>query len=421
MSINSNIFWEPVPFLDICPGNPSQVQKQDVLRSQLKNQAALLDWVLQALRQLQAGNLHMMDGLVGENACQIRAMMFADLCSQPQSQDEILKAIQKVQEVQARYASADISKKQMSMNEVLSHNHLQFSLPKFLLAASTAYILWVTKISTLSIKTNAGDNSRFVLIESSTDNSLLIKPEERTTKKNSKGEMVVKGTLFSEKVDKIARQKLAEYSVDYIQQLAAQLPENEENKELQRFVNGSYVKYDESGRPTIPCFAFMDIINKSAIQRKIPILLTVKRIELDENITNADPDRYPFGEMTSQFYKVVNGDYVYQKETPLPNTPLIVMDGYAITSRKIQDIQAQLQDIPLKDNVLGNDAAHPQYPRSIKWDKEKGLESTRWEDYLKIAKDKGFCRENSSLCFIAHVYPDVYRHQLEFIRRQDGS
>jgi hypothetical protein len=398
MSIDTNL-GELTSILDLFPsGYLQQNEGKAALLGKLVHYRALLQLTTDALQNLQQNRLHLFDGLVGENACQIRAIMMADLAKKNLGGfiENQLTSLKKASELIQTKDIENSIPKYMRFCDLIEKHELNLKLPRLLLAATLAYHLCITKI--------VGETT-FRKIQ--TEGIAVIETTDSDYTDPCKWQFanIPIQANFASKMDSFARKKLAEYSVWYVQELVQQLPKNAEVEELRKFSSNAYKKNDGNGRDCLPCFIFMDILYRYALQGQIPILLKM-------GIVNPDTLSLEKEDEFFLYYQAKDGQYVHQDnvtEVP-PDQPVIVMDGFSMALKKFE--KAALRDTlltsSLADNVLGNDAAHRQYPTDKH--SQVTLPITRWEEYRSIARTKGFSRENPDLCYIYHVYADTLGH-----------
>lgn len=388
---------EAIPLLTLLPGNHTQKQKSRDLQNTLGQYFIILNLAMKALKALKKGRLQKFDGLVGENSCQIRAVMVADIFQQLKGSSTLDGYVQQVNGFLASVSKILKNNfERQSFQELLKKEKLELELPQWLFAATLAYQLCITKTSDLGfIKENG------VIIRSSnekTDFSLFTQKLENCPALSKK---------FLKSIDQLARTTLSRLSVQYVQYAFTSIVNinslNEEEICLNQLIHA--VKDDGNGRSTIPCFAFMDVLLRYARVKKVPIFLSIKIV---------DPETLELGKNLPFYYQSNGNGYSYLEDFSREpgEQELILMEGYSMGSNKLgeETLTQKLLSLPLEYNILGNDAAHHQYAG----DKKDLIRPSfaRCEYYREIALKHGFCKENPELCYIDHVYAGTLKERV---------
>lgn len=431
------IFYTPLgklmPLLEIYPCNASAPQNSKQLGIAVKNYTVIVDIALRALNELLSGNPVAFDGLVGENACQIRAAMFADLTNQIATRQTVRKTVEsnvkRLAEIQDGLRTIKLTtdkKAQMSLEKLLMEKNLTIDLPPYMLSAILAYVLTITKIqadtvfcfeSAKIIKRRAPDK---------TDYSLLS-AHLYGAKANR---MAIEG--LAKKLDGTARTLLSRMSVSYIQEEASLV----QDIHLQAIVNTKNVMRDGLGRSCIPCFAVLDVVLRRSLVKQTPILLKVTRIDM-KTAKKVDNKQLallyrPVKDGTS--YEVAKGGTKLLEEALpsllkaivdiiaeyAPNTKAkfnaeagIVIEGFSIGDYIADDLEVFLKKLAsrqISDLILANAARHPQYPGNLKA-LDPPIDGVRREQYMKLAIDQGIGEAVPSILDIDHIYCDTLYNQ----------
>ncbi len=384
------ILGELTPLLNMLPGNHHQVEKKEQLLVKVLNYKLIVNLAISALEE----GLNFKDGLVGENACQTRSVMFAEWANESNFVPTVTKYITELKDIDQRLQG--LNQKHLtkaSLSAFLEKHQLQITLPKIFIAAAMAYQLFITKEWEIKFAFNSVENRIDLIANEKTVPTKLL---------SFKGSQVTKS--FVENIDKHSRKLLSLYSIEYVQGIVNQLPLDNEVEELKVLAHA--VRDDGNGRSAIPCFAYMDILYRHCINKNIPILLKVSSV---------DPNTLLPGEFIYLYYEVDGGEFKHREDyqNAPQNLGVVVMESYAMGLVHLDNatLKRELLSHPLKENVLGNDAAHHQYAGD-KQDKFRP-KNVRCEDYRSIALAKGFCKENPRLCYIDHVYADTLFHQLQ--------
>ncbi|KTD56226.1 hypothetical protein [Legionella shakespearei] len=173
---------------------------------------------------------------------------------------------------------------------------------------------------------------------------------------------------FAKKLGHFHQKRLSELSCDFIFNLVKELPESQELESILPLVHH---KADE-GRMVLPCYCVTEIIVLHMIEKNANMLFLV------DVITPTKRARIPLflrGSKKQQNFELIEHDTAHDE-------PCMVMYG----SRKshntgIKNIQKQLLLIGIKEVILSNNAAHPQYSG-------KTLSSYRENHYATLISER---------------------------------
>lgn len=153
---------------------------------------------------------------------------------------------------------------------------------------------------------------------------------------------------FAKKLGHFYQKRLSELSCDFIFNLVKELPESQELESILPLVHHQA----DEGRMVLPCYCVTEIIVLHMIEREANMLFLV------DVIMPTKRTRIPLflkGSKIKHNFELIKQDTAYDE-------PCMVMYG----SRKsrsvtLKGIQEQLLSIGIKEIILSNNAAHPQY------------------------------------------------------------
>lgn len=153
---------------------------------------------------------------------------------------------------------------------------------------------------------------------------------------------------FAKKIGHFYQKRLSELSCDFIFNLVKELPESQELESILPLVHHQA----DEGRMVLPCYCVTEIIVLHMIEKKANMLFLV------DVITPSKRTRIPLflkGSKTTHNFELIKQDTAHDE-------PCMVMYGSRKShSATVNDIQEQLLTIGIKEVILSNNAAHPQY------------------------------------------------------------
>jgi hypothetical protein len=352
------------------------------LRTCLKEYSLLLVAVQQAMVALKTCDLEQFDAVVGENACQIRAvkitMLFTKyLESVGLIQIQIEKAQKKIEILSKSLTS--LMKKGISFQSLLKEEELDVVLTSDEFFLIESFLLSVAKT-----------------VKPSKSSSPLCRNDAVNPKKLKQFETDVSVSFVDNLVKKI-RQLLSTASVNFVREQARAL----DDEQLKKMSSADFtIKYNNW--PCIPMFWTYKTLLLAAQNNGLPLVMYAKFLAKDRG--------YAIVNEVCIFFKPdidIRGNS-YAASTPFPadlDRAAIVVQGVVcgdlLPSRK--QWQSTIGN-PI-DVVLAGAAEHRQYPDSKEDQRIEILCDEEFENYRKMAKSSGYALENPSVFFIQHVYP----------------
>jgi hypothetical protein len=362
----------------------TEAKKNLELKKGLKEYRALLTVVLEANQALQAGNLEKFDSLVGENACQIRAIRIAIIASKKivdftVINGQIKQSLEKVDLLLEPKLIESLMTKSVSLKSLLKEKGLDIFLTEEQDFVVQAYLLKEIKIIPIDKPLNSiyqieGSNvakiCRFGDITKSFANSLVAK-----TKKT-----------------------LAAASVQFMKNSAAQL----QDPLLERAASKEFT-VAKNGLSCIPMFWTYKTILLTAQKEGVPLLVHVKFLEKEgEEYTVIDEEHMLF--QTSENKRFIEVDSVKADR----NQPALIVQGVACGQKGQGLTKDQWKESMRKTTpvgvILAGAADHRQYPDSTQDALVEKLADQEYEGYKALAQSHGFSDKNPATFFIQHVY-----------------
>ncbi|MFZ4772466.1 MAG: hypothetical protein ACOYK9_00540 [Chlamydiia bacterium] len=365
------------------------------LRSSLKEYFALLSIVIEAVTFFQAGNYEKFDALVGENACQIRAVFvattaFRNLIACDALLIETKRIKGKTEVLLEEKIIAALMTEEVSFAQVIKDNDLIFSLGFEGVFLVLSFIL----TETMSIIYDYND-----------DSSLSLKGKSVHQKLNRFGEIT---SNFSLKLFARSRKLLAELSTQYIQEIAHKL--NDEKLDLmlsEKFI----VKYN--GHLLVaPMFWTYKCLLLAAEKEGIPIIIHAKFLKKKDSCFTVVDNEWLFFETS-----LSKGIELNQQKNNLSKA-VWVIEGAVRVDRDDSDFKNEWKRKITKYSantiILAGAADHRQYPDPKQDQKIEIIEDCEYECYKEFARLEGFSASNPTMFFIQHVYAASIERCLRF-------
>ncbi len=350
------------------------------LQRSLKEYQLLLAVLDESIDAFEKGELEKFDSLVGENACQIRAIRIAFIHSVNSINYKKLKLLISrsrniINEILSGKKIATLMTDGISLKEVLESYQLDLPLNSDEVFALKSFLL-----TEMKEVVHAGN-----LMPS------LARKSRCTPVKIKRFDSDISYT-FTNRLASHVRQRLSVASVKFVRDIAIDLKDSE----LIRMVSDDFTILHNSLH-CIPMFWTYKILLKSAKKRGIPLIIHIKFVEQKN-------DGYHVTNEEKLFFNPVetlNG-IRYQEASPNEidlQKAACVVQGVACTNSEWDKSNIVHSII---DTILAGAADHRQYPNP---DVQISVNDPEFEQFKLMALDKGFSSENPTSFFIQHVYP----------------
>jgi hypothetical protein len=388
------------------------------LRKGLFEYNLLLILLEDAISDFENNNLEKFDALVGENACQIRAVKIALLSSQ-NSADTSACQIRAVKiallssqnsadtsaikqdlknaktSVQALLAEKNIKKimhSDHSLHDIITSENLEILMSHDILYIYLSYLLCLMKEK-----------------ENGIPNSLCFR-DKCSPKKLKMYEKNISSS-FAKALASKTRKLLSEFSVHFTRELAWGL----KDLNLIQMVSDEFT-HQYSSWSCIPMFWTYKTLLKFAHQKKIPLVIVAKFLKQIAG-------EYQVIDKEVLFYKPsIDGKSYHYIESELDKDDLtkaaVVIEGHVCLKNekpifcKIKWKERFSQN-SIVDVILAGAADHRQYPDQ---DHTITFSDAEYDRYRSIAQNKGFSLANPTTFLISHVFPQQIGKILYFYR-----
>lgn len=353
------------------------------LKKGLLEYSLLLKVSKQAFISLEEGDLEKFDALVGENACQIRAIKIALIASR--DLDYIQEHVQRISLTLAKVSSlleeSSIQKLMhsgKSLKTILEENGLEHALSSDDQFCIQSFILCEMR-------------------EAQTDEEAIetLCRDPKLLPQKLKCLQPEISTSFLKSLASKMRKLLSETSVKFVKEIAEEI----QNTELFEILS-TYTNYYNT-RPCTPMFWTYKTLLLMAQKERVPLILKAKFC--DQN----DPHLKVVSEKAIYFKPCPFSSKYIQAEPTLEEleAPACIVEGAVCIEEDLSFIQPKwektLGQHSIEDIILAGAADHRQYPDSTI---ELTIQDQQYLNYKKLAKEGGFSLENPKTFFIRHIY-----------------
>lgn len=358
------------------------------LQKSLKEYRLLVSALLESILALENGDLEKFDSIVGENACQIRAIriaiIFSSNCKNYQTfRDQIGLVLSKIDELLAPKNISVLMSSGKSFKQILEEYNLNIQLTSDEAFKLKSYLLTEMK------EVISNDEFMSSLCRKSKCTPIRIKRINPDISYS-----------FTTRLASHLRQKLSAASVNFIRDLANDL----QDSYLVHMVSDDF-KITHNALECIPMFWTYKILLKSAQKNRIPIVVQVKFLEKHQNGYRVNGEKFFFFSPSQNTY--IEGT---PSESDLEKAACVIQ-GVAYSDSS-WDESLLVQSI--SHVILAGAADHRQYPDP---NHLISIESAEYDYFKLLAKTQGFSADNPKTFFIQHVYPaqvkKVLNHQLQ--------
>ncbi|HEY4255465.1 MAG TPA: hypothetical protein VGM34_03870 [Chlamydiales bacterium] len=360
----------------------------------------------EAIRSLKKGDLHHFDPLVGENACQIRAIKVALIF--PSCLQEVEALEKKCFFLKQAIASltgsiVSLNKSRISLQDLIQKESLDFILTDDEYFFVQSFLLTIGKVR--NKKVSNSDSSEANPMRLTTEYMDINKLKDFAESMSQTLVHKPIGRAFAEKLVKKSREQLSLSSVHFVQKSMQTL------SRIKPVLSDEFV-YNHLGLSCLPCFWATYILMQKALEEMIPIVLHVE-------LRTKEGQDEPFRKCFFYFKATKNG---YQRMNPSPecwDLPALILVGN--TYRNFTDLPDQqlwekqlLEHSPI-DLTLACAAAHRQYPNPIADELFTKNRFPAYEYYKQKAQEWGCSIHNASLFLMYHVFCSKVNYFRDFL------
>lgn len=379
---------------ELLPYDP-RVKSGVRLLSGLKEYFLILQASEETIECIKRGEIDNFDPLVGETACQIRALKIADILLNMRFNKETDCKIKSAKEIIKKliFNIKTLESCSKSLYDLFIIEKLEIVVNADFMFMTRSYILSKVKL----------------LMPQNPNESLF---DNLVTKPKLVRDISHVGVDYAERFVRKLRVDLSESSVSYIQELSKKLPQP--HQLCVKLVSAQF-SIRHIGLQCIPYYWTTQILMQHALIREIPIILLAEQRASDKDYQTIKKAIIYF-EATPAGYR--NIDYI----TPHLDKPAIIVCGTSNANSYELPNQMQwtqeLKEHGITDLILAHAASHPQYPDKSKEAMLQNIEDSSYQYYKEKADVWGCSIKNPSRFFIIHIFCDKVSH---FIQKQRPS
>jgi len=371
---------------DLMPYDLNKKVKSE-LRISLKEYKMLLDLSIEAINALDRLEIDKFDALVGENACQIRAVWIAIIAKKNLVFAKDVKNKIKSIKTKATFLLKEniigrLMKKEISLEELLVVEELFVPLNLQELFTIQCFLLREVRLNSF--------NSKWLV-------SLFIKEKGDPKKLKKFGDI---SSSFADKLVSKVRKNIAKISVQFVRESA----NKSGNTNLIKMLSDEFTINHNNHLQCTPMFWAYKALLFEAKNEEIPLILHTMFI--DKNINGyevVDETWFLFASFSDK------QNFVLQKiEEADFNKPAFVVQGIALYKNAFahkEEWMRRMLKHSINTIILAGAADHKQYPDQKKDNLIHHLQDREYETFKSFAKLEGFSSENPTTFFIQHVFP----------------
>ncbi|MBY0545583.1 MAG: hypothetical protein K2Q14_08590 [Gammaproteobacteria bacterium] len=364
----------------------AQSKNTKTLKNELQDFFFLVKSGLAAITSFEQDNLEMFDSLVGENACQIRAICLIHIKQNSLLDMESLKfkfldSFKKIHILLNSKKIDQLSREKYSLAQALEQENLNLVLTSDELFIIKAYLLTLAR----------GENNTSPLISFYRQGHLVPKRLLHFGQVSS---------TFTHELCSHLRKLLSLYSVYFIQNTAHAIG----NSLLSKMVGQEFTLL-HGNCTCIPMFWTYKVVLELAKNLNAPILIHVKLL----NPSSLAHHYHVRDEEYIVFEYDKGSDSYLESETLTENLtrPTLIIQGIACNDYSLPAWKAAFKKHSLFTVILAGAADHRQYPDEAKDELMEILAAEEYQYYKTLSQKEGFSRHNPSLFFIQHVYASL--------------
>lgn len=371
---------------DFLPYDPEK-KFGSALKTGLNEYFFLICGALKTIESFEINDLEQFDALVGENACQIRAVWISIIASKKQIflqelRRNIEESEDKIQKLLEEKTIQKLMRSGISLKKLLAKEKTSVFLDKEEAFILSCFFLKESKVST----------SKQTLQE-----ELLIK--EKCDPKRLKKFGSISSSFADNLVSKL-RKFVAGQSVQFVRNHA----KKQNDKKLIKMLSDEFTIKHNNHLSCTPMFWTYKAVLFAARKAGVKLILNVKLLKKKESHFELF-DEYVFEsvlEGSELTIKTIDWDN-------LEDTPCIVFQGVSCSDDTTffskNGWESNPFGFPVETIILAGAADHRQYPNEVASNRlSQLLQDHELETFKSFAKEEGFSIENPTKFFIQHVY-----------------
>ncbi len=352
-----------------------------------------------AIESVEKGKLVELDPLVGDCACQMRALMIADFVRNYQGNKEFAKEVAKMKATLTSAIGVLVKKISVlslqtkvlegTVQQLITREDMEISVTPEILMLAQCYLLTKTK--------HHGNEETLCH-----DCEKAVSGLTDVTAEGKLGSVQKDlGGKTQRSIVECAKMALSAASCAYVMKDAP----CDVDDLAKHLLSKTHIK-EIYGRQELPCYASCVAVFAKAKVKQIPILLKVKKAA---HTTRNPQEKFDVALLLKPAENGGSYQAVLPKKEDL-EAPVIVIEGQrsgqAILAEGADQYLARLMRQRFMTLIRLNAAAHKPYS-----DAKLAIANPELERIAKIAKEVGACHENQSLFSITHIFCDILKNQ----------
>lgn len=359
-------------------------QKHSSLKKALKEYKFLLVVSLSALMHFRNGQYEKFDSLVGENACQIRAIKVA-LMSLEKNNDvifwyseQIKKILLRAQELLDESSMNRLMQKGYSLKQLIEEEHLNVSFDSDVMFLIQSFLLSEMK--------ECGSDGELI--------PSILRKERCSPSAIQKKFPETVSYSFVEKLAKKIRPMLALSSVEFVREKALEL----NNPHLNKMVSEEFEIFHNNLACT-PTFWTFKALFKALQKENIPFVFHVKFLSKLENGYRVVEEEFVYYQPDGNgHYETIPNDQDMQKAAIIVQGAVKAKPGQKLPSK--EEWKESIRKFKPLEMLLAMGAEHRQYPE----ERPLEVDDPEYRHFLLMAKKEGFALKNPTTFFVQHIY-----------------
>lgn len=338
-----------------------------------------------AFKNIIEGNFEKFDAVVGENACQIRAIKLAlitlnDIHRFDMVYEGVSNILKIFNELFSPSFITSLMNSRKTLQEVIEHHSLSLELSQDEMFVIQCFLLSEMKED---LSSNAEQWTSIMIFDKCSPDILQRKYPEITIS-------------FLRNLAKYVRKLLSEASVDFLRGIANVL---QDSTAMMMFSKKFIIEHNNLS--CAPNFWSFKVLFKFALQNNVPLIFNVKLLEHSElgyNVIDED----------SIFFKSCNRKVDYLQATPSKKEltiPACIIKGVVCSEDRSlltrKEWRRKISNYKIMDILLASGASHRQYPNS---NLTFTINNQEYKKYYELAENEGFSINKPTTFFMNHIF-----------------
>lgn len=369
---------------DLLHYDPSQKKRADLVKS-LQEYTFLLQVSKNALLDFMAHDFEKFDSIVGENACQIRAVQIAVIAMQGMDQfqstiDQIKNRLAKIENLLSGHSMDTLMREGRSLLDIVKQYELEIRLREDEFFIIQSYLLTEMKVCDWK--------NDFI--------TSILRKDKCSPRVLQKKFPHISYSFLEKSANKI-RKCMAMSSVEFVRQIARDL----NNADLLKMVTNEF-EFEHNDLLCLPAFWCFKAVFSLALDNRVPLVFHIKFLnKTDQHFYVAD-EKFIYFQPCSNTQSYIEIDpNEYDMKIPSCIIEGVVCPHSDEVYPDKLEWEKRFKQHSVIDMLLAMGADHRQYPNP---DKSIGMIHEEYESYKNLAQRFGFSLSNPTTFFVQHIY-----------------